>query len=85
MPDQRARRAPESRCLRQERAAEDGRSFADGRGGALGSISYWWVRQEARPYALPPDKTDSPLPTGRTTRPRRCTVGTRAAATATTS
>ncbi|MGW3732514.1 tyrosine-type recombinase/integrase [Streptomyces sp. NPDC005148] len=41
--------------------ATDGRLFANERGGVLGSTSYWRVWQEARPYALPPDKTDSPL------------------------
>ncbi|WP_330246332.1 tyrosine-type recombinase/integrase [Streptomyces sp. NBC_00562] len=41
--------------------AKDGRLFANERGGVLGSTSYWRVWQEARPFALPPDKTDSPL------------------------
>ncbi|WP_455772003.1 tyrosine-type recombinase/integrase [Streptomyces phaeochromogenes] len=41
--------------------ANDGRLFANERGGVLGTSSYWRVWQEARPIALPPDKTDSPL------------------------
>ncbi|TXS38056.1 hypothetical protein EAO72_33075 [Streptomyces sp. or43] len=31
--------------------AEDGRLFANEPGGVLGSTSYWWVPQEARPFA----------------------------------
>jgi integrase len=41
--------------------AKDGRLFQNERGGLLGTSSYWRVWQEARPYALPPDKVASPL------------------------
>lgn len=43
----------------KSREANTGRLFANERGGVLGSTSYW--RVWPRPYALPPDKTDSPL------------------------
>ncbi|MEU8833279.1 hypothetical protein [Streptomyces sp900116325] len=56
MPGQRVCRTPEPQCLRQGRAAEDGRSFADESDGAPGSVNYWRVRQEARPYALRQDR-----------------------------
>ncbi len=41
--------------------APDGRLFPNERGGVLGTSSYWRVWQEARPFALPPDKVGSPL------------------------
>lgn len=41
--------------------AKDGRLFPNERGGLLGTSSYWRVWQEARPFALPPDKVGSPL------------------------
>lgn len=41
--------------------AEDGRLFANERGGVLGTSSYWRVWQEARLIALPPDRVASPL------------------------
>ncbi|WP_407077199.1 tyrosine-type recombinase/integrase [Streptomyces coeruleorubidus] len=41
--------------------AKDGRLFSNERGGLLGTSSYWRVWQEARPFALPPDKVGSPL------------------------
>ncbi|MFG3504068.1 tyrosine-type recombinase/integrase [Streptomyces sp. NPDC047821] len=41
--------------------AKAGRVFANERGDVLGTSSYWRVWQEARPFALPPDKVESPL------------------------
>ncbi|MBW5485732.1 tyrosine-type recombinase/integrase [Streptomyces bambusae] len=41
--------------------AKDGRLFANERGAVLGTSSYWRVWQEARPFALPPDRAASPL------------------------
>ncbi|WP_328755596.1 tyrosine-type recombinase/integrase [Streptomyces sp. NBC_00269] len=41
--------------------ARDGRLFANERGGVLGTSSYWRVWQDARPFALSPEKVDSPL------------------------
>ncbi|MFJ3501305.1 tyrosine-type recombinase/integrase [Streptomyces sp. NPDC090135] len=41
--------------------AADGRLFANERGGVLGTSSYWRVWQDARPFALSPDRVDSPL------------------------
>ncbi|MFI8400919.1 tyrosine-type recombinase/integrase [Streptomyces sp. NPDC085463] len=41
--------------------AQDGRLFANERGGVLGTSSYWRVWHEARPLALPPSKVESPL------------------------
>lgn len=41
--------------------AKDGRLFANERGAVLGTSSYWRVWQEARPFALPPEKVESPL------------------------
>ncbi|MGW3323657.1 tyrosine-type recombinase/integrase [Streptomyces virginiae] len=40
--------------------AQGGRLFAK-RGGVLGTSSYWRVWQEARAFALPPDRAASPL------------------------
>ncbi|MFD4998068.1 tyrosine-type recombinase/integrase [Streptomyces buecherae] len=41
--------------------AADGRLFQNERGGLVGTSSYWRVWQEARAYAFPPHKFDSPL------------------------
>ncbi|MFG2971576.1 tyrosine-type recombinase/integrase [Streptomyces sp. NPDC048331] len=41
--------------------AQGGRLFANERGGVLGTSSYWRVWQEARAFALPPDRAASPL------------------------
>ncbi|WP_329198301.1 MULTISPECIES: tyrosine-type recombinase/integrase [unclassified Streptomyces] len=41
--------------------AQDGRLFANERGAVLGTSSYWRVWQEARAFALPPDRAASPL------------------------
>jgi integrase len=41
--------------------AKDGRLFSNEHGDVLGTSSYWRVWQEARPIALPPEKTASPL------------------------
>jgi integrase len=40
---------------------EGGRLFCNERGGLLGTSSYWRVWQEARPFALPPERANSPL------------------------
>ncbi|MFJ2635997.1 tyrosine-type recombinase/integrase [Streptomyces sp. NPDC087422] len=41
--------------------AKDGRVFGNERGDVVGSSTYWRVWEDARPYALPPDRVDSPL------------------------
>ncbi|QLE76270.1 site-specific integrase [Streptomyces rectiverticillatus] len=41
--------------------AKEGRVFGNERGGVVGSSTYWRVWEEARVYALPPDRVDSPL------------------------
>ncbi|WP_030386971.1 hypothetical protein [Streptomyces sp. NRRL S-241] len=41
--------------------AQGGRLFANKRGGVLGMSNYWRVWQEARAFALPPDRAASPL------------------------
>ncbi|MFB7422587.1 tyrosine-type recombinase/integrase [Streptomyces hydrogenans] len=41
--------------------AKEGRVFGNERGGVVGSSTYWRVWEEARKYALPPERTDSPL------------------------
>ncbi|WP_405888634.1 tyrosine-type recombinase/integrase [Streptomyces sp. NBC_01136] len=41
--------------------AKEGRVFGNERGGVVGSSTYWRVWEEAREYALPPDRVDSPL------------------------
>lgn len=41
--------------------AKDGRVFGNERGDVVGTSTYWRVWEEARPYALPPDRVDSPL------------------------
>ncbi|MDX3723785.1 hypothetical protein PV722_37865 [Streptomyces caniscabiei] len=46
---------------------EDGRLFANGRGGVVASTTYWRVWDEARHLGLTPDRVAAPLPPGRTT------------------
>ncbi|MFE2567496.1 tyrosine-type recombinase/integrase [Streptomyces mirabilis] len=41
--------------------AKEGRVFGNERGGVVGSSTYWRVWEEARLFALPPDRVDSPL------------------------
>ncbi|MFD5860955.1 tyrosine-type recombinase/integrase [Streptomyces chartreusis] len=41
--------------------AKEGRVFGNERGGVVGSSTYWRVWEEAREYALPPERIDSPL------------------------
>ncbi|MEV7322847.1 tyrosine-type recombinase/integrase [Streptomyces sp. NPDC093970] len=41
--------------------AKEGRVFGNERGGVVGSSTYWRVWEEAREYALPPERVDSPL------------------------
>jgi integrase len=41
--------------------AKEGRVFGNERGGVVGSSTYWRVWEEARLYALPPERVDSPL------------------------
>lgn len=41
--------------------AKEGRVFGNERGGVVGSSTYWRVWEEARQYALPPDRVASPL------------------------
>ncbi|MGW7645058.1 tyrosine-type recombinase/integrase [Streptomyces bobili] len=41
--------------------AKEGRVFGNERGGVVGSSTYWRVWEEARKYALPPERVDSPL------------------------
>lgn len=41
--------------------AKGGRVFGNERGDVVGSSTYWRVWEEARLYALPPDRADSPL------------------------
>ncbi|MFB0618240.1 hypothetical protein [Streptomyces sp. AGS-58] len=47
--------------LKEFGTAKEGRVFGNERGGVVGSSSYWRVWEEAREYALPPDRVDSPL------------------------
>lgn len=47
--------------LKEFGTAEEGRVFGNERGGVVGSSTYWRVWEEAREYALPPDRVDSPL------------------------
>ncbi|MEW1545317.1 tyrosine-type recombinase/integrase [Streptomyces tsukubensis] len=42
-------------------AAKEGRVFGNERGGVVGSSTYWRVWEEARLYALPPERVESPL------------------------
>lgn len=41
--------------------AKERRVFGSERGGVVGSSTYWRVWEEAREYALPPERVDSPL------------------------
>lgn len=41
--------------------ANEGRVFGNERGGVVGSSTYWRVWEEAREYALPPERIESPL------------------------
>ncbi|WP_442819112.1 tyrosine-type recombinase/integrase [Streptomyces sp. NBC_01235] len=41
--------------------AKEGRVFGNERGGVVGSSTYWRVWEEAREYALTPERVDSPL------------------------
>ncbi|PAU47548.1 integrase [Streptomyces albireticuli] len=47
--------------LKEFGSAPDGRVFHNERGGLVGSTSYYRVWMEARLFALPPHKVDSPL------------------------
>ncbi|WP_234335559.1 tyrosine-type recombinase/integrase [Streptomyces albus] len=47
--------------LKEFGTAKEGRVFGNERGGVVGSSTYWRVWEEARPYALPPERVDSPL------------------------
>lgn len=47
--------------LQEFGAAKEGRVFGNERGGVVGSSTYWRVWEEARRYALPPERVDSPL------------------------
>ncbi|MGY3204073.1 tyrosine-type recombinase/integrase [Streptomyces sp. TE5632] len=42
-------------------SAKEGRVFGNERGGVVGSSTYWRVWEEARAYALPPERVASPL------------------------
>ncbi|MET9570286.1 site-specific integrase [Streptomyces virginiae] len=47
--------------LKEFGTAKEGRVFGNERGGLVGSSTYWRVWEEARAYALPPDRIASPL------------------------
>ncbi|MGW3117429.1 tyrosine-type recombinase/integrase [Streptomyces sp. NPDC001107] len=47
--------------LKEFGTAMEGRVFGNERGGVVGSSTYWRVWEEAREYALPPERIDSPL------------------------
>ncbi|UQI47872.1 tyrosine-type recombinase/integrase [Streptomyces sp. HU2014] len=47
--------------LKRFGTAKEGRVFGNERGGAVGSSTYWRVWEEARVYALSPDRVESPL------------------------
>lgn len=47
--------------LQEFGTAKEGRMFGNERGGVVGSSSYWRVWEEARAYALPPERVASPL------------------------
>ncbi|MFF0204777.1 tyrosine-type recombinase/integrase [Streptomyces sp. NPDC005017] len=47
--------------LKEFGTAKEGRVFGNERGGVVGSSTYWRVWEEAREYALPPERIDSPL------------------------
>lgn len=47
--------------IRTHGTAKDGRLFSNERGDVVGTSSYWRVWEEARAFALPPERVDSPL------------------------
>lgn len=47
--------------LKEFGTAKEGRVFGNERGGVVGSSTYWRVWEEARQYALPPERVLSPL------------------------
>ncbi|MBZ9643510.1 tyrosine-type recombinase/integrase [Streptomyces sp. PSKA30] len=47
--------------LKEFGTAKERRVFGNERGGLVGSSTYWRVWEEAREYALPPERIDSPL------------------------
>nr|WP_260860023.1 tyrosine-type recombinase/integrase [Streptomyces cupreus] len=47
--------------LKEFGTAKEGRVFGNERGGVVGSSTYWRAWEEAREYALPPERVDSPL------------------------
>jgi len=47
--------------LKEFGTAKEGRIFGNERGGVVGSSTYWRVWEDARLYALPPDRAASPL------------------------
>ncbi|MGP3924789.1 tyrosine-type recombinase/integrase [Streptomyces sp. 8N616] len=47
--------------LKEFSMAKDGRLFGNERGDVVGTSTYWRVWEEARAYALPPDRFASPL------------------------
>nr|WP_203730518.1 tyrosine-type recombinase/integrase [Streptomyces sp. SID12501] len=47
--------------LKEFGTAKEGRVFGNERGGVVGSSTYWRVWEEARLFALPPDRVESPL------------------------
>ncbi|MFF9767475.1 tyrosine-type recombinase/integrase [Streptomyces sp. NPDC014636] len=47
--------------LKEFGTAKEGRVFGNERGGVVGSSTYWRVWQEAREYALPPERVFTPL------------------------
>jgi integrase len=47
--------------LKEFGTAKEGRVFGNERGGVVGSSTYWRVWEEAREYALPPERVGSPL------------------------
>ncbi|MFF8478766.1 tyrosine-type recombinase/integrase [Streptomyces sp. NPDC015414] len=47
--------------LKEFGIAAEGRVFGNERGGVVGSSTYWRVWEEAREYALPPERVTSPL------------------------
>ncbi|WP_369233264.1 tyrosine-type recombinase/integrase [Streptomyces sp. R21] len=47
--------------LKEFKTAKEGRVFGNERGEVVGSSTYWRVWEEAREYALPPERVESPL------------------------
>ncbi|MFJ7422448.1 tyrosine-type recombinase/integrase [Streptomyces uncialis] len=47
--------------LKEFGTAKEGRVFGNERGAVVGSSTYWRVWEEAREYALPPERVESPL------------------------